>query len=306
MDAYIYCRISSNNQKEISLDSQEEVCRNYCKSQKYKVIKIVRERGSARDIKKLTGLQGLVREFKKTNENLKCLIVYDATRFSRNTLQALLLLDEFKKTNVHVYAVNDKCGYDTFQERNMFRQRLSLAEHESDTISDRVSRYVSYAKSHGGVVGSVGFGYEKVKDGKVFRKRPNHREMADIKMIDTLLNANKGIKYIADKLEKSSKFRAKDWTPTRVLYLIRKHKLGNLAKTSDLFKILNKITKEKHIEKKVIEEGQRLVHTKHAHDTRQKENKKKRMDVDAKMDVESDVDSDDDVPKPRKKDSIDI
>ena len=146
----------------------------------------------------------------------------------------------------------------------------------------------------------------KVKDGKVFRKRPNHREMADIKMIDTLLNANKGIKYIADKLEKSSKFRAKDWTPTRVLYLIRKHKLGNLAKTSDLFKILNKITKEKHIEKKVIEEGQRLVHTKHAHDTRQKENKKKRMDVDAKMDVESDVDSDDDVPKPRKKDSIDI
>jgi DNA invertase Pin-like site-specific DNA recombinase len=187
---YIYCRVSSKQQSIISngntsLEVQENLCRRYCENKGYRVIKVVKEVYSARNMDKLAGLDYLC-DITVSGQKI---IVYDISRFSRNTRQALNILEDLKNKNVSVYAVAEKLSYDTPAEQHQFRMQLSCSQQYSDMCALKVSNSVLYRKNIGHSLGPASFGYKHIRDDNNIRKKVvNDEEMKIIERIRLLKN----------------------------------------------------------------------------------------------------------------------
>src|SRR3990167_6209596 len=111
MNGYIYCRVSSKQQSNytaghISLDVQEINCKEYAHIQGITIMKVVKEISSARNMKKLRNLKSLIAVIKKTKEPA-ILLINNVSRFSRNTLEALTLINDLNKRNITVFSVQE-------------------------------------------------------------------------------------------------------------------------------------------------------------------------------------------------------
>lgn len=134
----IYCRISSSKQ---SLDSQEHACKEYCVQNNLNIIKIVHETSSAWK-KKLILLEKIIKDY----ENIT-IVVYSADRISRNTIDATRKLVVLLKKNINIISITDNIDISNANGRHHFRQLISLAERESDLISERVKRSHIFSNS---------------------------------------------------------------------------------------------------------------------------------------------------------------
>ena len=184
--AYIYCRVSSKRQSDIghtSLEVQENLCKQYCLNNDIKVIKIVKEAYSARNMDRLDGLKYLC-DIATSGQKI---VVYDVSRFSRNTRQALNIIENLKQNKVSVYAVVEKLSYDTPAEQHQFRMQLSCAQQYSDMLSLKISNSVSYRKCNGHSLGTAAFGFKHIRDNNNIRKKVvNVDEMLIIERIRQL------------------------------------------------------------------------------------------------------------------------
>lgn len=240
MVTYIYCRKSNKTgSTETSLERQEQICREYCYKNGLKNIKVVTDVGSARlsNMDRLKGLQSIMSNIADNDQ----LIIYDVTRFSRNTRIALNLIHEhLVPKKVFLFAVNDNVSYTTYQERNRFRILLSTAEHESDTISDRVKNGMAHRKSQGHVMGNPPFGKEKYIIRGIRKFRDNDNERKIIAKIDELKNSGLNCPKIAFHLNRERKLRrGKQWTPCGVRRIVKIHNLGRM----NMRRFNNEITK---------------------------------------------------------------
>jgi DNA invertase Pin-like site-specific DNA recombinase len=168
--AYIYCRVSSKRQSDVghtSLEVQENLCKQYCLDNDIKVIKVVKEAYSARNMDRLDGLKYLC-DIVTSGQKI---VVYDVSRFSRNTRQALNIIENLKQNKVSVYAVVEKLSYDTPAEQHQFRMQLSCAQQYSDMLSLKVSNSVSYRKCNGHSLGTAAFGFKHIRDDNNIRKK---------------------------------------------------------------------------------------------------------------------------------------
>lgn len=267
VNVYIYCRVSSKEQSNlstghISLEVQEINCREYADKQGWTVKKVVTEVSSAREMGKLKNLMALIKEIKKTRTEAT-LMFNNISRFSRNTLEALLLIRDLKKHNISVFSVQEQVNMNTGGGRHTFRIMLSNAEYESDMISERVRQAFAIKRQMGSELGMAPYGYEAVVDGNIrrfvdnayeqnvvlfvceaFKCEKTDREltslMMDIKQcedntpIDFFDENDKKIqklkpgilsyKEIADLLnDYSVTKRGKEWTSDMVAGIIRKH-----------------------------------------------------------------------------------
>lgn len=128
----IYTRISSAQQ--MSLQQQEQSCREFLVNKNYNIIDVVQEVSSARHIKNLKNLKKIIRN----NKNIT-IVVYSIDRFCRNTIDGINILKTLVEKNIKLLAVQDNIDFTTAAGRHAFRQRLSAAELESDLISERDS-----------------------------------------------------------------------------------------------------------------------------------------------------------------------
>jgi DNA invertase Pin-like site-specific DNA recombinase len=228
MNAIIYCRISQSktsktNIRDISLDSQEFLCSNYCNDNNIKIIKIVKECCSGRNYDKMNGLKKLARQIMRDHPNT-LLIISDLTRFMRNTYQALDLINKLNNKGITVYSVTDKYSYSKVapsNEKFQFRQLLNYAELESDRLADRQKRSISHRRAIGSKIGKAAFGQECYKDQNGIRKiRPCVKEQLIIKTIQTMLSDKKSYNEIVEYLNTNSfTFRGKLWTVVRIPYI---------------------------------------------------------------------------------------
>ena len=188
--AYIYCRVSSKKQSNnthghTSLEVQEELCRKYCNDNNIKVVKVVKEAYSAKNLNILNGLNYLCDIACKGQK----IIFYDVSRFSRNTSQALNLIEKLSNNDVSIYAVVEKLSYNTPTEQHQFRIHLSCAQQYSDMCSLKVSNSVSHRRNNGHSMGVAAFGYAHIRDENNIRKKVvNVDEVKIIKRIEQLKN----------------------------------------------------------------------------------------------------------------------
>lgn len=224
MSAVVYCRISQGKGDkglpQLSLLSQQELCENYCKNTGLEVSKIITEIGSARDIANLPKLKSLI----ETIKNDQTIIISDVSRFLRNIMQALNLIDILMKKNVSVYSVSN--GYmfsnnSTITDKFYFRSLLNQAEYESDTIALRVNRSLNYRRANGALLGKPKFGQEAYYDeNNIRRSRENTTEQIIKKTINKMKKQGYDIEDIADTLNAEGyTFRGKEWTVRRVNYV---------------------------------------------------------------------------------------
>lgn len=92
MRAIVYVRVSSADQvRGFSLDVQEQVCRDFCDRQKWTVGLVSREEGESAKTTDRRELQKLLARLRKPGHGFTHLVVYDLTRFTRDTSDYLTL-----------------------------------------------------------------------------------------------------------------------------------------------------------------------------------------------------------------------
>src|ERR1019366_10591320 len=88
--AVIYCRVSTKEQaSNLSLPLQEEKCRTYCANNKWEVVRVYSDQESAKTVNR-TQFQEML-TFCGLNKSIAAVVVYDGTRFSRETMDALMV-----------------------------------------------------------------------------------------------------------------------------------------------------------------------------------------------------------------------
>jgi site-specific DNA recombinase len=95
--AVIYCRVSTAEQvQNLSLSTQEKLCRDYCGRQGWDVAKVFIEQGESAKTANRTELQNLLTYCREHKRGLAAVVVYSLNRFSRDSkdhhiLRGLLL-----------------------------------------------------------------------------------------------------------------------------------------------------------------------------------------------------------------------
>jgi DNA invertase Pin-like site-specific DNA recombinase len=212
-----------------SLDSQKEILFKYCIEHNYNIKSIKYDDGiSARDVSKLNGLQELISEI-KTGETL---LFIDLSRFSRDSIGGIKILEDLNARGVRIYSVLDGMNYDTPSSRHCVRSAISGAQLESDLKSLKIRTSIQNIKSKGGFVGSQApFGQKIIQEGHLRKLVSNSNEKQIIKMIGNMLanyKKNDTIKKMSTEIAKhlnSNKltYRGKSFTSDNVNYIIKKY-----------------------------------------------------------------------------------
>lgn len=220
MQAHIYCRVSTTEQSRfseghVSLETQEDTCREYCHKNGIPVVSVDREVGSARNLDKLA----VHRRLSRTIPAGDVLVVYNVSRFSRNLFQGLVVINKLKARGVKVHAVMEGCGYEGVAERHMFNTTLCFTEHQSSTLSENIRKNVAYRRRMGHTIGNAPYGMKAVRVGpnniRKFIEEPAETNV--IKYIKKLYQKGSSAKDIAQSLNtrKLCK-RGAEWNAGRV------------------------------------------------------------------------------------------
>jgi DNA invertase Pin-like site-specific DNA recombinase len=223
--AYIYCRVSSKEQSKYneghtSLEVQEQAIRKYCETNDIKVLNVIREVYSARNMDKMRGLHYLC----NIAAPGQSILVYDISRFSRNAHHALNLLEELNNNRITVFSVTENLGYNSVVSRNQFRLQLCAANYFSDICSQKVKASIAFRRDRGDHIGSTPFGFMTEVEEKTHMRSMVHCP-EEKKVIERLCEMNKehSAKYIADALIKDGvKFRNRQPTAAGIKRIIER------------------------------------------------------------------------------------
>lgn len=105
MNAVIYARYSSSNQKETSIDDQLRVCQEYADNNDINII------GKYLDYEQ-TGTSDNREQFQRMlRDSSRCIfdaiLVYEFTRFARNRYDSVIYKHRLKSYNIHVVSVTE-------------------------------------------------------------------------------------------------------------------------------------------------------------------------------------------------------
>ena len=138
-NAVIYTRVSDPSQVDNnSLDSQEDICRHFAKSQGYTVIRVFREEGhSAKTVHKRTVLKELFTFVTKKSNNIFAIIVYRFDRFSRNLEEGLATISYLAKYQVLVISATEKTD-ESAMGKAMRNIMMTLGQLDNELKGERV------------------------------------------------------------------------------------------------------------------------------------------------------------------------
>ena len=165
--AFLYIRTSRPSQKSFSepdhtdtsssIEVQKLELSNLARESNLMIQRIGIDTGrSAKDMSNLVGLEFLCEQIEDfiENENPSSpspvyLYVWNVSRFSRNTLQALNILDKLKSIGVTVFFKEEGVSYDTPAGRHSVRVALSAAQLHSEGTSELVKKVIQLKKRKG-------------------------------------------------------------------------------------------------------------------------------------------------------------
>lgn len=236
-NAIIYCRSSTpdqNNFNHCSIDTQIFNNRQYCNQNKFKIISMSSEICSATKTTNQKALLKLVDEFKNIH-----LIVYDASRFSRNILEGVILLNKCREKNIIIHNVKDNYSTEKHQGYCNFIDGIKNGETESRLISDRIKSSIKYRKSLGANFGRPPFGFKSERHNGIIKFVKDDIETEIISFARnlyfgcTLIEANKQIvKITGNKIqtlftEKCKKIEYGNFTFTMIAEFFNQHGIKN-------------------------------------------------------------------------------
>jgi len=136
-ECIIYLRLSSNNQAKISntylsFGKQYQECLNYVQNNNLIIKDSIQEVVSAYNIKNRK-LDSILEDYDNIN-----IIFYNISRFSRNVIRGLEYINYAISKNIVFHFVQEKLRTDNKEFSHHIRMGLSLAQNESENISNRI------------------------------------------------------------------------------------------------------------------------------------------------------------------------
>lgn len=161
--ALLYIRVSTEEQVKYgySIETQEHDLRKWCKDNDYNVKKVYADKGiSGGSIEKRKGFMNMINESVRNDT----IIFTKLDRFSRNLLDANMIVKQLEEKNVSIKAIfEDDIDTTTADGKFIFNLKLSLAQREREKTSERIKDVFNYKKSIGQTTtGSVPLGLKVV------------------------------------------------------------------------------------------------------------------------------------------------
>lgn len=183
MQAILYTRVSTNSQGGESLNVQNQLCLSYLNSQGITLSASYSEISSA-----YNGPQKSLNVILNSWNNC-WLYVYNVSRFSRNMTTGLNLIKLAKSRNINIHFIEENLDTSNSNHTHQIRVKLSEAQLESETLSNRLLSRNKLLKNNGWQFGNPKYGkVAKVKLGK----RKFYKSSEESKVIDFIIQARSG------------------------------------------------------------------------------------------------------------------
>lgn len=191
-----YTRVSTREQSEDgkSLDVQQEAIEHYCKSQGYELVESYTDEGQTGTDLEREGLQKLIKDIKE--DGIDIVVVFKLDRLVRSVRYAGYLVEDlFQSEEVELASVRDSFNTSTANGKLVFNLISSIAQWESDIISERTEDSLQHKRAKGEWAGRVPFGFKIGEDGKLTE---DPEEQATIQKIKRAKRRGRSYREIAD------------------------------------------------------------------------------------------------------------
>lgn len=160
----IYARYSSHAQKDVSIEQQIEVGREYAAANNIEIVGIYEDRAVTGKTDKRKDFQRMIRNAEK--KQFQVVIAYKSNRIARNMLHALAYEDKLSKYGIRVAYVKEEYG-DNAAGRFALRTMMNVNQFYSENLSEDVKRGMNdNARDCMITNGTLPYGYKKGEDGK--------------------------------------------------------------------------------------------------------------------------------------------
>lgn len=167
--AYIYLRISDEDQSNFSISGQQIMIEHFAKRKDIQILKTYVDDGVSAGSFNRPQWRALEADIKKNKNSVDYLIVMKYDRLIRNLLEGLKFIETLENS-WHIRLLSAMEDYNIHPEDPEFvrmrQQKLMEAEHERGRISDRSKFGVWSAKLQGRFIGHAPFGYDNARDEK--------------------------------------------------------------------------------------------------------------------------------------------
>jgi len=157
MKYFAYTRVSNPNKN--SSQHQINSINQYCLQNDIEVEDYYQDKGSGKDMLKLSGLRELIQQLEYTQDE-KCILVFEASRMGRTLDTWIKLKEIFKNNKTNIYSITNKCGF-KYNERSSnapFVQQMLNSENEYDIICERNISNIEKKRAEGYQFGVAPYG----------------------------------------------------------------------------------------------------------------------------------------------------
>ena len=135
--AVIYCRVSTKEQtKNLSLDTQQKACTDYCRREGYGIAQVFVEEGESAKTADRTELKKLLEYCRKKKGHIHVVVVYSLSRFARDQYSHMTLRVCLNKLGITFRSATEAIDDSTFG-RAMEGILSVLAQLDNDQKADR-------------------------------------------------------------------------------------------------------------------------------------------------------------------------
>ena len=166
--AVSYTRVSTREQSEDgkSLEVQQEAIEHYCKSQGYELVNAYTDEGQTGTNLEREGLQSLIKDIKE--DGIDIVVIFKLDRLVRSVRYAGYLVEDlFQSEGVELASVRDSFDTSTANGKLVFNLISSIAQWESDIVSERTEDALQHKRNQGEWTGKVPFGFRINESGKL-------------------------------------------------------------------------------------------------------------------------------------------
>ena len=223
----IYIRVSTVNQAEngLSLENQLNRLRDYCKYHRFQnIIELSDEGISGKSASNRPGFLEMLELVKK--HQVENVIVYSLSRFARNTLDTINIMNMFIKCDVSFHSLSESLDTSTAIGRFFLTTLAGLSQLEREQISERTRSVLQMKKQNGERVGQIAFGYKLIEDGKVIICEDEQETLSIMKNLKRKGYTFKSVAEELSSLKRNSKKNGTDWSVNQVRRLFNRHCLS--------------------------------------------------------------------------------
>lgn len=156
----LYVRASTKKQTEKSLEIQEHECKKWAKENDFKIHKVIREIGSAKNGKGQLKLSEFIDEEFNDNKYRWMILCFRIDRLFRSTIFFKQFYQSFRENKTIIFSVTEKIS-----NLKMIKEKIKEAEKEIETLSSRIKFGLENRKNNGFPMGKAPYGFKRSESG---------------------------------------------------------------------------------------------------------------------------------------------